>query len=32
MYALYKKKTPEQALADAKKEIQLLEERISQRK
>lgn len=32
MYALYKKKTPEQALADAKKHIQLLEERISQKK
>jgi hypothetical protein len=32
MYAFYKKKTPEQALADAKMEIQLLEERISQRK
>jgi len=32
MYAFYRKKTPEQALADAKKEIQLLEERISQRK
>lgn len=32
MYAFYQKKTPEQALADAKKEIQLLEERISQRK